>query len=112
MSDPNDELDPDAARFLRKVRWMMAIAGATTLIAIAAVLGVIGYRVSRMEGSGTVAAAAEATARLPKGARVVSTAVAEDRIVVTVDVAGAIEIRTYDLKTLKPVGRLNFASEP
>jgi hypothetical protein len=110
MIDPaDDEPDPDAARFLAKVRLMMAIAGATTLIAIAAVLGVIGYRVSRMEGSGAVA---EATALLPKGARVVATAVAEDRIVVTVDVAGAIEIRTYDLKTLKPVGRINFASEP
>jgi hypothetical protein len=104
----NDEPDPDAARFLTKVRWMMAIAGATTLIAIAAVLGVIGYRVSRMEGSSI----AEATALLPKGARVVSTAVADDRIVVTVEVAGAIEIRMYDVKTLKPVGRLNFASEP
>jgi hypothetical protein len=109
MIDPNDEPDPDAARFLAKVRWMMAIAGATTLIAIAAVLGVIGYRFSRMEGS---VAVAEATALLPKGARVVATAVAEDRIVVTLDVAGAIEIRTYDLKSLKPVGRLGFASEP
>ena len=110
MSDPaDDEPDAEAARFLAKVRLMLAIAGATTLIAIAAVLGVIGYRFSRMEGSSTVA---EATALLPKGARVVATAVAEDRIVVTVDVAGAIEIRTYDLKTLKPVGRLGFASEP
>jgi len=105
----DDEPDPEAARFLSKVRWMMAIAGATTLIAIAAVLGVIGYRVSRMEGS---PATVEATALLPKGARVVATAVAEDRIVVTVDVAGAIEIRTYDLKTLKPAGRLSFATEP
>jgi hypothetical protein len=110
MSDPaDDEPDAEAARFLGRVRLMMAIAGATTLIAIAAVLGVIGYRFSRMEGSG---ATAEATALLPKGARVVSTAVAEDRIVVTLDVAGAIEIRTCDLKTLKPAGRLNFASEP
>jgi hypothetical protein len=85
----------------------MAISGATTLIAIAAVLGVIGYRVFKAEGS-----AAEATALLPKGARVVSTATAEDRIVVTVDVNGSLEVHAFDLKTLKRVGRLRFATEP
>jgi hypothetical protein len=108
MTDPNSERDAEAARFLRRVRWMMAAAGATTLIAIAAVLVVIGYRVSRMEGS----AVAEGTALLPKGARVIATAVADDRIVVTVEVAGAVEIRMYDVRTLKPMGRLSFANEP
>ena len=38
------------------------------------------------------------------------TAVAGDRIVVTVDVGGAIEIRTFDAKTLRPAGRLRFAA--
>ncbi len=107
MSDPNESLDPEAARFVSKVRWLMIVSGATTLIAIAAVLGVIGYRVFKRGGS-----AAEATALLPKGARVVSTAVAEDRIVVTIDIAGTIEVRTFDLTTLKPRGRLRFATEP
>jgi len=108
MSDATDEtLDPAAARFVSRVRFMMAISGATTLIAIAAVLGVIGYRVFKAEGS-----AAEATALLPKGARVVSTATAEDRLVVTVDVNGSIEVHAFDLKTLKRVGRLRFATEP
>ena len=91
-----------------KVRWLMLIAGATTLLAIAAVIGVIGYRVFKAEGS----APADVTALLPKGARVVSAAVAEDRIAVTLDVGGAIEIRTFDAKTLKPTGRLKFATEP
>jgi hypothetical protein len=86
----------------------MLIAGATTLLAIAAVIGVIGYRVFKAEGS----APAEVTALLPKGARIISTAVAEDRIAVTLDVGGAIEIRTFDVKTLKPTGRLRFATEP
>ena len=54
----------------------------------------------------------DVSALLPKGARIVSTAVAEDRIAVTVDVNGAIEIRTFDLHTLKPAGRLRFATEP
>jgi hypothetical protein len=87
----------------------MLISGATTLVAVAAVLGVIGYRVFKSEGS---MVQADMTALLPKGARIVSTAVAEDRIAVTVEVGGALEIRTFDLKTLKPTGRLRFATEP
>jgi hypothetical protein len=109
-ADVDQPLDPAAARMVAKVRWLMVIAGATTLIAIAAVIGVIGYRVFKAEGS--AAAQADVTALLPKGARILSTAVAEDRIAVTVDMGGAIEIRTFDLKTLKPTGRLRFASEP
>ena len=54
----------------------------------------------------------DVTALLPKGARIVATAVAEDRIAVTVDIGGATEIRTFDVKTLKPTGRLKFATEP
>jgi hypothetical protein len=63
---------------------------------------------AKAEGS----APAEVTALLPKGARVVATGTAEDRITVTIDVGGAIEIRTFDAKTLKPAGRLKFATEP
>ena len=107
-ADDEAPLDPAAARIVAKVRWLMVIAGATTLLAIAAVIGVIGYRVFKAEGS----APAEVTALLPKGARVISAAVAEDRIAVTLDVGGAIEIRTFDVKTLKPTGRLRFATEP
>ena len=110
MSNPSAEekLDPAAARIVAKVRWLMLISAATTGLAIAAVIGVIGYRVFKAEGS----APAEVTALLPKGARVIATAIAEDRIAVTVDVGGAIEIRTFDAKTLKPTGRLKFATEP
>jgi hypothetical protein len=107
-ADDEAPLDPAAARIVAKVRWLMLIAGATTLLAIAAVIGVIGYRVFKAEGS----AAADVTALLPKGARVISAAVAEDRIAVTLDVGGAIEIRTFDVKTLRPTGRLRFATEP
>jgi hypothetical protein len=108
--DDEAPLDPAAARMVARVRWLMLISGLTTLVAIAAVLGVIGYRVFKADGS--AAAAVDATALLPKGARVISTAVAEDRIVVTVDIGGTIEIRTFALTTLKPTGRLRFAIEP
>jgi hypothetical protein len=109
LSDTDEPLDPAAARIVARVRWLMIISGVTTLIAITAVVGVIGYRVFRAEGS---VAPADMTALLPKGARVTATAVAEDRLVVTVEANGAVEIRTFDVKTLRPVGRLKFAIEP
>ena len=55
---------------------------------------------------------AETLSRVASLATVVATAVAEDRIAVTLDVGGATEIRTFDLKSLKPAGRLRFATEP
>ena len=88
---------------------MMLIAGATTALAVAAVLIVIGYRLFHTEGS---AATADVTAVLPKGARIVNTTVAGDRLVVTLDLGGITEIRTFDAHTMKPTGRLKFASEP
>lgn len=94
---------------MAKVRRMMLIAGLTTALGVGALLVVIGYKLFRSEGSVVTQAT---TATLPKGARIVSTAVAGDRLVLTLDVAGATEIRTYDAKTLKPVGTLKFAQEP
>jgi hypothetical protein len=103
------QADADASRMVARVRLLMIISGLTTLIAIAAVIGVVGYRVYRAGGTGP---ASEVIITLPKGARVITTSVAEDRIVVTLDVAGATEIRTFDLKTLKETGRIRFATEP
>jgi hypothetical protein len=115
MTAPDDEppLDPAAARMVARVKWLMVISGLTTMIAIAAVIGVIGYRVFRGDlGGGGAVTAAEYTALIPRGARVTATAVVEDRIVVTLDVGGATEIRTFDLRSLRPIGRLRFAAEP
>ena len=103
------EPTPEQAALVARVRRMMLIAGLTTTLAVAAVLVAIGYRLFRSEGS-TVTT--EVVATLPKGARIVSTAVAGERLVVTLDTAGVIEIRTFDAKTLKPAGKLRFVSEP
>ena len=102
---------PEQAALFARVRRMMLIAGLTTAVAVGAVLIAIGYRLFRAEGSVTTAAT-EITTTLPKGARIVSTAVAGDRLVVTLDIGGATEIRTFDAKTLKPAGKLKFVSEP
>jgi hypothetical protein len=103
------EQGAEQAVLIARVRRMMLIAGLTTALAIGAVLIAIGYRLFRSEGS---AAAPDVTAVLPKGARLVGAAVAGDQLVVTLDVAGATEIRTFDARTLKPTGRLKFANEP
>ncbi len=103
------EPTPEQAALVARVRRMMLVAGLTTALAIAAVLISIGYRLFRSEGS---VAEAEITAVLPNGAKIVSTGVAGDRVVVTLDVAGTTEIRTFDAHTLKNVGRLRFVSEP
>jgi hypothetical protein len=107
--DDEEPLDPAAARIVARVRWLMLISGLTTLVAVFAVLGVIGYRLFGAEGS---AAPPQHSAMLPKGARVVSMAVAGNRIVVAVEIAGTLEIHTFDAQTLKPAGRLQFATEP
>ena len=102
-------LDGAAASVVAKVRWLLLISGLTTFIAIAAVMGVIGYRVFR---SGESFANPDVTAMLPKGARVVAIATAADRIVVTIEVSGVLEARLFDAKTLSPAGRLRFATAP
>jgi hypothetical protein len=112
MTDPiadDEPLSPAQAQVVARVRWLMVISGVATMLGIAVVIGVIGYRVFRSDGR---AGPVEATALLPKGGRIVQTAVAGDRIVVTIDVGGALEIRTFHAATLRPAGRLRFAVEP
>ncbi len=84
------EQTPEQAALFARVRRMMLIAGLTTALAVGAVLIAIGYRLFR----------------------IVSTATAGDRLVVTVDNGGATEILTFDARTLKPSGKLKFANEP
>ena len=86
----------------------MFISSALTLGAILVVLGLVGHRLLR---SGEYHQT-DLAVTLPKGAKILQTAVAEDRIVVTLDVGGAIDIRTYDIHTLKPLGRLSFSFTP
>jgi hypothetical protein len=100
---------PEQAALFLRVRRMMLIAALTTAIAISAVLISIGYRLFRTEGS---VSAADVVNTLPKGAKILSTAVARDRVVVTIDVGGETEIRAFDAHTLRPAGRLRFVNEP
>ena len=97
---------------MTRVRWLMGISALTTLVAIAAVLGVIGYRIFHADRSASAPAVLpDSIITLPKGARIVSTATAGDRIVVTIDIAGGTEILVFDANTLQATGHLNFATE-
>jgi hypothetical protein len=100
-------LDPAQARLHAKMRRLMMISGFATVLGIAVVIAVIGYRVF-----GGVGSVADVTALLPKGAKVVSTTIAGDRIAVVIDAGGTVEVRTFDLRTLRPAGKLKFAAEP
>ena len=105
------EPTPEQTALFARVRRMMLIAGLTSALAVVVVLIAVGYRLYRGEGSST-AATSDVIAALPKGARIVSTAVAGERLLVTLDIAGVTEIRSFDAKTLKPAGKLKFVSEP
>jgi hypothetical protein len=111
----------DTARVIAKVRRLMLISMAVTIIAVGSVFGFIGYRVFKGEGSVAKTAdkvvpapstGGEMTISLPRDARVVQSAVAEDRLIITLDVGGRLEVRTFDLKTLQPAGRLTFSTTP
>lgn len=108
-SGASAELGPAQAKIIARVRWLMLLSGVATMLGIALVIGIVGYRVYHA-ADGTIPV--EATAALPGGARVVAVGTAGERIVVHLDVGGTAEIRTFDARTLRPAGRLLFASEP
>jgi hypothetical protein len=110
QAEPAAASPTDGGGVIAKVRQLMLISTVLTALAIAAVFAIIGYRVFKSAGSQD--APTQATLTLPPGAKIVQTAIAQDRLVFTLEIGGAREIRTYDLKTLKPLGRLNFGSVP
>ncbi|MGU3496580.1 hypothetical protein ACLBXM_21275 [Xanthobacteraceae bacterium A53D] len=103
-----DKLSPEQARVVQKMRRFSMVSGLIMALGVASILGVIGFRMMR----GKPATVGDITATLPKDARIVSTTVADRLLVVTLDVGGTPEIRTYDVNTLAPVGRLTFATAP
>jgi len=110
MSDDQKSLNPEAAAAIGKVRRMMIVIMTATFLAIGFVLVVIGYRLFHVEESAPEFA--DVTAALPAGAKVLSTAVGSDHIVVTIEVGGVVELRTFDPDTLKALGRLRLESKP
>jgi hypothetical protein len=111
----NNNLSPpnaDAEAMVARARTLMIISALTTLIAIAAVVSVIGYRMVNASGAGISAIAGDGVIALPKGARVISTVASGGRVAVLIEIGGTSELITFDIKTLKQTGRLRFATEP
>jgi hypothetical protein len=100
--------ESETAQLVARARTMMIISALTTVLAIAAVVVVIGYRMIAF-GAAT---AGDSTIVLPKGARVISMAASSGRVAVLLDVDGASELHTFDIKTLKETGRLRFTTGP
>jgi hypothetical protein len=105
----DDEHEAAERRVMRKLRGMMIGSSLVMIVGFLAVFGVIAYRLS--SGSEKVRAP-EASLQLPVGARVLSAAAGEGRLVVTIEVAGATEVRIFDLNTLEPRGKLRLSPQP
>lgn len=91
---------------IARARRLMLLTIGITFLALAIVLVFIGYRLFNT-GEKAVPAS-DATLQLPAGAKVLSTAITDGKIMVTVDINGAAEIISFDQKTLKPVGRIEL----
>ena len=88
----------------------MIIIMTTTFVAIGVVLAVIGYRLSQVRKA--LHRPWTSPHALPPGAKVLSTAIGGDHIVVTIEVGGAVQMLTFDPDTLKPLGRLRLEAKP
>ena len=114
-----EPLSPDQARMVKRVKWLMLLSGFATILGIVVVLIVAGYHLFHSPAPSGGASADPAssagqglTALLPKGARIIATMTAGDAVIVTIEAGGATEIRSFDAKTLRPLARLRFLTEP
>jgi Family of unknown function (DUF6476) len=106
LSAVGDAAESETSRLVVRARTMMMISGLTTVLAIAAVVTVIGYRMYSVNNPPI-----EDAITLPKGARIVSMAGSGGRVAVMIDNNGTSEMRVFDLKTMKESGHLRFANE-
>lgn len=104
-------LNPDDERAIAKVRRLMTIASVTTFLAVAAVLGVIGYRVFNGGGSTLAITPFEKELSLPAGAKILSVTINEGQLAVTLEINSETSVWFYDLKTLRPLGRISLKVE-
>jgi uncharacterized membrane protein (DUF485 family) len=100
-------LDPQQEAMVRKLRRMAVFSTILMLGGFLAVFGVIAYRLANAPAP-QAAAIPAITNALPKGSRVISTAVSDGRIVVTIERDGVTEMRVFDLSTLQLRGSLRL----
>jgi hypothetical protein len=110
MKPPTEDLSPEQARVVLRVRRMMLGSLLIMAAGFLAVFGVIGYRL--YGGAERARPPIEETLNLARGGRVISTTAADNRLVVTVENAGLVEVLIYDLETLQPKGRFVIKPTP
>lgn len=93
---------------VRKLKRMAVFSSVLMIGGFLAVFGVIAYRLSNQAPAPQAASVPAITNALPKGSKVVSTAVSDGRIVVTVERDGITEMRVFDLSTLQLRGTLRL----
>jgi hypothetical protein len=109
LDDDEKPLDPAQADIVRRMRRLTLLSGLIMVGGFLVVFGVIAYRMSTSTGSD---APVEANVALPNGARVISTAISDGRLAVTIELGGATEVHLFDLATLKPRGKIMFGGRP
>jgi Family of unknown function (DUF6476) len=105
-----DDLSPGQARVVARVRRLMLGSLLVMAVGLLAVFGVIAYRLYASAERGRTPI--EETLNLSRGARVMSNAATGNRLVVTVENAGLVEVLIYDLETLQPKGRFTIKPTP
>jgi uncharacterized membrane protein (DUF485 family) len=105
--DTEVALDPQQQAMVKKLRRMAVFSTILMIGGFLAVFAVIAYRLSNMPQPQAAAIPAIANA-LPKGSKVISTAVSDGRIVVTIEREGVTEMRVFDLSTLQLRGTLRL----
>lgn len=101
-----EELTPEQERMILRVRRLMLIPLAVMVAGFLTVFGVIAYRLYFKAPAGPAPPPPlETVLNLPQGARLVSTAVSDSKLVVTVETGGTTEVLLYDIDSMQPVGR-------
>lgn len=102
-----DDDDPRIQQVYKRLRVLTLIGGLTMGVGFMAVMSVIAYRlVKSSPGAGAPVAG---HLSITPGARVLSTAAGDGRLLVTVEDGGRTVVYVLDASTLKETGRLDIA---
>jgi hypothetical protein len=112
LDEDEKPLDPAQAEIVRKMRRMTLLSSLIMVGGFLVVFGVIAYRMSTSAGIEAPTGPVETNIELPAGARVLSTAVSDGRLAVTVESGGVTEVHFFDIGTLQPRGKLSFRPRP
>jgi hypothetical protein len=112
LSDEERPLDPAVERVQRRLRRLILIAGLTLGIGMFAVFGAILFKLTAGDRAPAIGDAVRvATGTIPAGARLVSTAVDGNRILLTYEHEGSTTLIEVDARSLAVTGRLDLKPE-